>query len=95
MVINYQYKIQWIFDIRGNFIETKASQQKRLFNTIKCLGARSFTKIHFRDSSLKTIQIYNGMVAFPTDTSDKETIKYIKEMIKTQPNIKFVELIRK
>ncbi len=94
MVISYVYKIQWLFDVRGNFIETKEKQQKRLFNTIKCLGSRSLTKIIFLDNNYKRIETYYDMVSFPLETSDKETIKYIKKMLKTNTNVKYIEFIR-
>lgn len=83
----YQYKIQWIFSI--------VTEKKDLYSIIKILGARSLTKIVFRDSNLDIISEWSKMVEYSEKDSINMTISHIKFISKKNPEIKFIELLRK
>lgn len=83
----YQYKLQWIFSI--------VTENKDLYSIIKILGARSLTKIVFRDSNLDIISEWSKMVQYSEKDSTNMTISHIKFISKKNPEIKFIELLRK
>lgn len=78
----YVYKIQWLFT------------PKESYNIIKLLGARSLTKICLRDLDLKILDVYSGMNMYPCGYSEIKTIRYIKDEVKKNKNIVYVELFR-
>lgn len=83
----YQYKLQWIF--------STVTENRDLYSVIKILGARSLTKIVFRDSNLNIISEWDSMVQYPSEIADNMTISQIKLFKKKNPETKFVELLRK
>lgn len=91
----YQYKLQWLFPVRGGFTSTTKQNQKELYSLIKILGARSLTSIVFRNSDLKTLHNYYGMVQYSSEEADKKTIAYIKNALKENSEIMYIELFRR
>ncbi len=92
---SYTYKIQWLFNISANFITSHTQLKRDLYSVIRILGAKSFTKICFRDSDLKIVHTYSSMNMYSTEQATKETIKYIKKYIKNNTNVYSVELYRR
>ena len=92
---SYNYKMQWLFNVKGNFVATEKELKKELFDVLKALNPRSLTVIYFRDADFKMIGRYTGMVGFPSGTAFIETKKAIFRELKENPNITSVELIRK
>jgi len=79
---NYVYKIQWLL------------KPKEAIKVIKIIGARSLTKICLRNMDLDIVDIYTGMVSYPSGVSEFETAKYIRKQAKKNPQIWYVELYR-
>jgi len=91
----YVYKIQWLFPIKGGFSVTERKNKNDLFSTIKILGARSLTTVNFLDRDYKKVANYNSMVQYCQTEANKKTILAIKQELKNNDNILFVELLRK
>ena len=92
---SYNYKMQWLFPITSSFVTPKEQLRKELFTTIKILGAKSLTKICFRDQNLKIIGTYSNMNMYSFEQATKEAIKYIKKQLRKDENIYSVELLRR
>ena len=83
----YQYKIQWLFSVE--------KEAKEMNTVLKIIGARSLSKIVFRDQDLKIIREYTTMFSYHSITATREAIKDIKYFIKRDPTIKFVEFFKR
>ena len=92
---SYNYKIQWLFQITGNFVTPKTQSRRELYTVIRSLGAKSLDKICFRDEDLKVIHTYSNMNMYSYNIASEEAIKYIKKQLKTNDKIYSVELLRK
>jgi hypothetical protein len=91
---NYQYKIQWLFNVSNSFITPKEQLRKDFFNVLKIIGAKSLTKICFRDREMKIIDTYSSMNQYSYEVATKEAIKYVKKQLKENENIFSIELLR-
>lgn len=91
----YQYKIQWLFNVRGNFITPDSQLRKELYQAIKILGAKSLDKILFRNENLDIIDTYSSMHSYSFEQGTKKALKYIKKQIRVNKEIHSVELLRK
>ena len=91
----YTYKIQWLFKVASTWDKTKEENLKDVFNLVKILGARSFTEINFLNSDLEKVVSYNRMHQYPPSESDKITIKDMKQILKINPDVVHVEILRK
>ena len=92
---SYNYKIQWVFNVNGNFITPINQLRKELYSVIRALGAKSLTVINFLDADFKKVDSYTSMVQYPYNLANEETIKFIKKKLKNNPNIMQIELLRK
>jgi len=81
---NYIYKIQWIFQNKKN---AKA--------VIRAIGSKSLDIIYFRDINFKIIDSYNAMIQYPYGLADEKTIQAIDRILKNNPNICKIELLRR
>lgn len=90
----YNYKIQWLFPIRGAAIPNKQLRAD-LYAAIRALGAKSLTVINLLDENYKTIESYSNMVMFPYGAATRKTIRYISKQLQNNESITMVELIRK
>jgi hypothetical protein len=91
---NYNYKIQWLFNVTSNFVTPKEKLIKDLYSLIKILGAKSFDKILFRDKDLKIIETYSSMNQYSYEQASTEAIAHIKKQLKTNDKIYLVELLK-
>lgn len=91
----YVYKIQWLFPIKAGFTVTERKNKADLFNAVKILGARSLTVVNFLDRDYKIVSNYSVMVQYSSAEANEKTIEAIKEELKLNDNILFVELLRK
>jgi len=80
----YVYKIQWLFN-----------DIKSLKKAINILGVKSLDKIIVRNYDFKIIDEYNSFIQYPYGLAENETIKYMKNLIKKNNNIKYFEVLRK
>ena len=90
----YQYKIQWLFGVRGNFIESSAVQRKNLKRVLFAIGARALDGIIFRDKDYAVIETYDGYTMFNSPESDKVAWKVILKKLRENDKITAVELLR-
>ena len=84
MLKKYVYKIQWLFN-----------DIKSLKKAINILGVKSLDKIIVRNYDFKIIDEYNSFIQYPYGLAENETIKYMKNLIKKNNNIKYFEVLRK
>lgn len=92
---NYVYKIQWLFPVNGNFVTKTLELRNQLYSVIKIIGVKSLTEIIFRDKELKPIETYTRFISYPNGVAEHETIKHIKNVIKKNDNVFYVELFRR
>ena len=91
----YQYKMQWLLSLNGDFTQTTAKARKRVNAFINTIGAQSFTIIYFRDEKLKIVDSYSNMVSYSSEEkSNKALIKLVKS-IKPFGDIAYIEFLRK
>lgn len=90
----YQYKIQWLFGVRGNFIESSAVQRKHLKRVLFAIGARALDGITFRDKDYAVIDSYDGYTMHDSPESDKNAWKVILKKLRENDKITAVELLR-
>ena len=93
----YNYKIQWLFFVGNSFIswnQQKTQNRRHLYSVIRALGAKSLTKIVFRDENLKILDTYSSMIQYCNAGATIEAIKYIKKQLKKNDKIYSVELVR-
>ena len=81
---NYMYKIQWLF-------QNKTDAKK----VIRAIGSKSLDVIYFRNWDLKIVDSYNGMTMFPYGLADEKAIQEIDRKMKNNPDIRYIELLRK
>lgn len=91
---NYQYKIQWLFGVRGNFIESSAVQRKHLKNVLFAIGARTLDGIIFRDKDYAILDTYDGYIMKDSPESEKDAWKLILKKLRENDEITAVELLR-
>lgn len=82
-MIQYKFKIQWIFN-----------KQEEAFKLISLLGARSFDKIILRDIDYKIVDYYNGFIQYPEKVATEETINYIIRQMQENEKIYYIEVLR-
>jgi hypothetical protein len=92
---HYQCKIQWVFPVNSENAETQKSQHRELHQILNILGCKLLDKIYFRDEKLSIKDSYNGWIQQPRGYADYTTWLYIKAFLKQNPNIRFVEIIKK
>lgn len=85
---SYIYKIQWLFSAYSDL------NLKCCYNVIKSIGSKSLTVINFLDSDMNIIDSYDGMISYSHNICDKVTIKHIRQLIKKNQKICFIELLR-
>jgi hypothetical protein len=91
----YNYKMQWLLSLNGDFTQTTKQARKQVADFIKAVGSQSFTIIYFRDNDLKIVDSYNNMNGY---SNNKQANKALIETIKTIKEtgcIKYIEFIRK
>lgn len=76
----YVYKMQWLFPINGNALQTKSQGRKNINSFIDIVNAKSFTVVYFRDCDLKIVDSYTNMVMYNTE---KEANKKLKDLVKS------------
>lgn len=93
----YQYKIQWLFPVKTSFFITEKQSMQELNQIIKILGSVNLTIIQFRRGDYSIIKKESYRIAGTTDKyyTHKAIMKCLKEKIKNNPDIYYVELIRK
>jgi hypothetical protein len=91
---SYQYKIQWLFGVRGNFIESSAVQKKNLKRFLFAIGARALDGIIFRDKDYAVIETYDGYTMYDNPEADKNAWKVILKKLRENDKITAVELLR-
>lgn len=97
MKIGYNYKLQWIFEIKENFFETELSLRKKLYSFIRIIRGESITAIYFRDCNSNIINKHTlkNPAVFGEEFATKKLIAYITKTLKKDSRIYTVELIRK
>ncbi len=90
----YQYKIQWLFGVRGNFIESSAVQKKNLKRVLFAIGARALDGIIFRDKDYVILDTYDGYIMKDSPESEKDAWKLILKKLRENDKITAVELLR-
>lgn len=94
-VTSYKYKIQWLFGVAPDLFEHYKQELKDLYAVIRALGGNSFDEIKFKDSEGRRISSYhNHIIVSDQKKINEKTIRAIKRKLK-DPNIYYVELIRK
>jgi len=91
----FNYKVQWLFNVRNGFVTPENQLKKELFQVIKIFGAKSLDKIVFRDSDLNIIGEYREFIMYDSGNANFQTIKAIKKELKNNSKITCVELLRK
>lgn len=91
----YNYKMQWLFSLNGDFTQTKKQARKRVNTFIDIVGSQSFTVIYFRDNDLKIVDSYNNMVSYSTPEKANKALKQLIYSIFETSNIKYIEFLRK
>jgi hypothetical protein len=91
----YNYKMQWLFSLNGDFTQPKKKARKRVNTFIDTVGCQSFTVIYFRDNDLKIVDSYNNMISYSTVEKANEALKQLICRIYETSNIKYIEFIRK
>ena len=89
MVKIYQYKIQWLFDIRCQ------EGLKDVNNVFKAINPKSLDVINFLDSDYKRVYNTTDFMMWQRDNAPKKMMEQIIEVLKKYPNVGFVELYRK
>lgn len=90
----YVYKMQWLFPINGNALQTKSQGRKNINSFIDIVNAKSFTVVYFRDCDLKIVDSYTNMVMYNTE---KEANKKLKDLVKSiydKADIQYIEFVR-
>ena len=90
----YQYKIQWLFGVRGTFVESSAVQKKNLKRVLFAIGARHLDRILFRDTDHGIIETYDGYTMYANPEADKNAWKVILKRLRENDKITAVELLR-
>jgi len=91
----YNYKMQWLLSLNGDFTQTTKQARKKVTDFIKIFTCQSFTMIYFRDKDLKKLDSHNYMNGYPdNEQGNKLLLKKIKS-IKPTDDIKYIEFIRK
>ena len=91
----YNYKMQWLMSLNGDFTQTTKQARKRVTDFIKTVGSQSFTVIYFRDNGLKIVDSYNNMNKYPNNEEADTALIGLIGYIKPDGNIKYIEFIRK
>lgn len=91
----YQYKMQWLLPLNGDFTQSTAQARKKVTDFINSVGSQSFTIIYFRDSDLKVIDSYNNMNRYPDNEQANTALIGLIGSIKPEGDIKYIEFIRK
>lgn len=91
----YQFKMQWLLSLNGDFTQTTAQARKRVNDFIKTVGSQSFTVIYFRDNDLKVVDSYSNMASYSTSEKANKALIELVKTIKDTSNIKHIEFIRK
>lgn len=95
-VTSFKYKIQWLFGIAPDLFDNYKQELKDLFAVVRALGGNSFDEIRFKDCEGKRISSYhNHIIVGDQKKLNEKTIRAIKRKLKSNPNIYYVELIRK
>lgn len=91
----YQYKMQWLLSLNGDFTQTTKKARKRVTNFINAVGSQSLTIIYFRDKDLKVVDSYNDMVSYSTEEKANKALIELVKSIKETSNIQYIEFLRK
>lgn len=91
----YQYKMQWLLSLNGDFTQSTAQARKRVVDFINTVGSQSFTVIYFRDNDLKIVDSYNNMSRYPDNKQANTALIGLIGSIKPEGDIKYIEFIRK
>jgi hypothetical protein len=91
----YVYKMQWLFPINGNALQTKKEGRSNIFKFIDIVNAKSFTVIYFRDSDLKIVDSYTNMVMYNTEKEANSKLKSLIKSIFDKGDIQYIEFVRK
>ena len=92
----FNYKIQWLFAVAPDLFDNYKQELKDLFAVVRALGGNNFDEIRFNDCDGKRISsYYNHLIAGDQKKITENTIRAIKRKLKNDPNIYYVELIRK
>ena len=92
---HYNYKMQWLLSLNGDFTQTTKQARKRVTDFIKTVGSQSFTIIYFRDHDLKIVDSYNNMNRYPDNEQADAALLGLIGSIKSDGDIKYIEFIRK
>jgi len=91
----YNFKIQWIFNVKGNFVATEKELKKNLFSVLKAINPKSLDSIIFRDENYKTIENYSGYNSHPNGAALDVTKKHINAILKKNSKITMIELLKR
>ena len=92
---HYNYKMQWLLSLNGDFTQTTKQARKRVTDFIKTVGSQSFTIIYFRDNDLKIVDSYNNMNGYPDNKQANDALLKTIKSIKETGCVKYIEFIRK
>jgi len=91
----YQYKMQWLLSLNGDFTQSTVQARKKVSDFINTVGSQSFTVIYFRDNDLKIVDSYNNMNRYPDNEQANTALIGLIGSIKPEGDIKYIEFIRK
>jgi hypothetical protein len=92
---SYNYKMQWLFSINGNSLQTKKEGRSNILKFIDIVSAKSFTVIYFRDSELNIVDSYTNMVMYNTEKEANSKLKSLVKSIFEKGDIQYIEFLRK
>lgn len=95
MLGSYVYKIQWLFNVRGNFMNPCKKTQKECRDMLKILGARSLDKIVFRKADMSIKFQYDDFIRYSSEEATKTSISYINKILRIDSEIQYVEFLKK
>ena len=97
MKIGYNYKLQWLFEIKENFFDNEQTLRNKLYTMIRIVGGENITAVYFRDSHSKIINQHTlkNPAIFGKEFATIKLKRYIKKVLDKDPRVYSVELIRK
>ena len=93
----YQYKLQWLFEVKESFFDTQLALRRRLYSFIRIIKGENITALYFRDCEGKIINKHTlkNPGTFWGEFATKKVISYIKSTLEKDSRVYSVELIRK
>jgi len=87
--------IQWNFPVRESLFDRELSLKRKVYSFLRLINAESLTKIKFKDCNGETLTMHT--LLNPKIFGEHATewlIRYIKNTLKKDSRVYYVELIR-